>query len=250
MGLPMLYVENVSKTYENLPTLKDISLEVKKGEFVSLLGPSGSGKSTLFKVIAGLTTSDAGQVVVQGSKVDGKVIKVGYMPQKDLLLPWKRLKENIALPLLINGVSKREAYGKVVELLPIFNLDGFEDYYPHQLSGGMRQRAALMRTFLIDSDLILLDEPFGALDALTRDNMQKWLLDIWERFKPAILFVTHSVDEAIYLSDKVYVLSQRPGQVVLSQEINLSRPRLRSIVTCEEFIDYKKLLLKALGSGE
>lgn len=245
-----LIVQDVSKSFGNLSTLNKVSLEVKEGQFVSLLGPSGSGKSTLFKIIAGLQIDDTGEVLLQGKFVRGKVEKIGYMPQKDLLLPWKKLIDNIALPLIIAGVKKKEAHNRVRELLPIFTLNGFEDYYPHQLSGGMRQRAALMRTVLIDSGILLLDEPFGALDALTREELQEWLLEIWARFKPAILFISHSIEEAIFLSDKIYVLSQRPGQVILDLEIKLPRPRPRSIVLSQDFLQYKEILLKALIKGD
>lgn len=243
-------IKDVSKSFGNLATLSNVSLEVKEGEFVSLLGPSGSGKSTLFKIISGLVEGDTGMILLKGKPVQGKIEKIGYMPQRDLLLPWKKLMDNIALPLLIAGVGEKEAHTRIKELLPIFSLEGFEDYYPHQLSGGMRQRAALMRTLLIDSGILLLDEPFGALDALTRENMQEWLLEIWARFKPAILFISHSIEEAIFLSDRIYVLSQRPGQVILDLEIKLPRPRPRSIVLSQDFLQYKEILLKALAKGD
>lgn len=250
MAAPAVLLEKVHKTffYENeyMEVLKDVSLRVGKGEFVSILGPSGCGKSTLLKIIPGLIKADRGEIVLEGQSIADNITKVGYMPQKDLLAPWKTLVENIALPLVINGQSKKDAYQKVKDLLPDFGLEGFDNYYPQQLSGGMKQRAALMRTVLIGSTVLLLDEPFGALDALTRENMQEWLLGIWGRFNPSILFITHSIDEAIYLSDKVYVMSQRPGRIVLEQNINLIRPRSRSIVTTDEFIQYKKILIESL----
>ncbi len=243
-------IENVSKTYiserESLPVLDSVSLYVKKGEFVSLLGPSGSGKSTLFKIAVGLIKPDQGKVLLNNKNTSGQLVKVGYMPQQDLLLPWKNLLDNAALPLIASGVSKKTAHEKVRELLPVFGLEGFENYYPAQLSGGMRQRAAFLRTFLIDSDIMLLDEPFAALDALTREKLQEWLLDIWGKFTKSVLFITHSIDEAIYLSDRVYVISDIPGKIKFELRINLARPRTRKIVTTTEFIEYKRKLMEAL----
>lgn len=245
-----LKMEQISKTYfgekEILPVLDSVSIDVKKGEFVSLLGPSGSGKSTLFKIALGLVKPDKGRVLLDNKDTGGKLIKVGYMPQQDLLLPWKNLLGNASLPLIAAGVNKNEAYKRVRELLPVFGLEGFENYYPAQLSGGMRQRAALLRTFLIDSELMLLDEPFAALDALTREKLQEWLLEVWDKFKKSVLFITHSIDEAIYLSDRVYVISDIPGKIKYEQQIKIIRPRSRKIVTTEEFIRYKKELMEAL----
>jgi len=250
MDLPVILVDNISKTYiyneETMKILDKVSLGVQKGEFVSILGPSGCGKSTLLKMVPGLIKPDTGKIVLEGHIVNGRITKVGYMAQKDLLAPWKTLLENVALPLLVNGTDRSKAYQRINELLPTFGLEGFANHYPHQLSGGMKQRAALLRTILIGSDVLLLDEPFAALDALTRENMQEWLLSIWEKFKPSILFITHSIDEAIFLSDRIYVLSKRPGQVVLEQEIKIPRPRTREIVTSANFIRYKRTLLEAL----
>ncbi len=250
----VLILENISATYDSgearLPVLKDISLRLKKGEFAALLGPSGSGKSTLLKIAAGLIRPDRGRVLLNGQESTGRVQKVGYMPQQDLLFPWKTLLENAALPLLAAGMAKKEASSRVRELLPIFGLEGFARYYPHQLSGGMRQRAALLRTVLIESSLLLLDEPFAALDAITRENLQEWLLSVLERFHRSVLFVTHSIDEAIYLADRVYLISERPGRIVLEQPIELPRPRSRGIITTAPFLSYKALLMKSLQSKD
>ncbi|MDW7673523.1 MAG: ABC transporter ATP-binding protein [Bacillota bacterium] len=250
MNTRKLIVKNLSKTFPNngqeLSVLEDISLYVQEGEFVTLLGPSGSGKSTLFKVIAGLIKADQGSVIIDSKEVTGEVVKLGYMPQQDLLLPWRTLLENASLPLLVQGKPKQEAYQQVKELLPVFGLEGFEGYYPEQLSGGMRQRAAMLRTILIDSQVMLLDEPFGALDALSRERLQEWLLEIWEKFKRSVLFITHSIDEAIYLSDRIYVISDRPSQIVIEQAIKIPRPRKREIVTTPQFVKYKQILMEAL----
>lgn len=251
MQYSRLLLEDVSATYYSdgikLPVLDSISLRVGNGEFVSLLGPSGSGKSTLLKIAAGLLKPDGGRIFFNGIEVSGQAARVGYMPQQDLLFPWKTLLQNGALPLIAGGAGNKEALARVRELLPVFGLAGFENYYPHQLSGGMKQRAALLRTVLIESDLMLLDEPFASLDALTREKLQEWLLRIWSRFRQSVLFVTHSIDEAIYLSDRVYMISDRPGKIVLEQKIKLPRPRSRAAVTSPLFVEYKQRLMEALS---
>jgi putative hydroxymethylpyrimidine transport system ATP-binding protein len=247
-----LVIEKIYSTYlsgdQRLPVLENISLQVNPGEFVSVLGPSGSGKSTILKLASGLLEPDQGKIFANGKDVTGQPRLVSYMPQQDLLFPWKNLSENAALPLLAAGRKKQDALTRVQELLPAFGLAGFGGYYPHQLSGGMRQRAALLRTILVGSDLMLLDEPFAALDALTRDNLQDWMLKIWSGYRQSVLFVTHSIDEAIYLSDRVYVITERPGRNKTEQNVDLKRPRSRSVVTTPEFSLYKKILIEALGS--
>ncbi len=246
-----LALHQIYSTYyaedQKLPVLEDVTMNVERGEFVSLLGPSGSGKSTLLKIAAGLLKPDRGHVLIDHKDMTGLTGLVGYMPQRDLLFPWKTLKENAALALLSAGMSKKNAYTRVKELLPLFGLAGFADYYPRQLSGGMSQRTALLRTMLIESDLLLLDEPFAALDALTRENLQDWLLTIWDRFRRSILFVTHSIDEAIYLSDRVYIISDRPGKIILEQKIKIARPRSKKVLTTAEFANYKGVLINALS---
>ena len=243
-------LKNITTTYfeqgQWLSVLEDLTVEAEAGEFVAVLGPSGCGKSTILKIAAGLLKPDEGKVFVSGHDLTGVPRLVGYMPQQDLLLPWKTTLENAALPLIIAGKTKSAAHKQVEALLPTFGLDGFENYYPAQLSGGMRQRAALLRTLLVDSSIILLDEPFAALDALTRIFMQNWLLEIWESFKRTVLFVTHSIDEALYLSDKVYVLTKRPGKVKTTLKINLPRPRQKDITTSAEFSALKEAALAAL----
>ncbi|MDW7738960.1 MAG: ABC transporter ATP-binding protein [Bacillota bacterium] len=246
-----LRLDKIYSTYYSgdikLPVLEDISINVKPGEFVSVLGPSGSGKSTILKLAAGLLGPDKGKVFYDDFDVTGEPRRVGYMPQQDLLFPWKTLKENAALPLLSAGVVRTEAFRQVEQMLPIFGLEGFADYYPNELSGGMRQRGALMRTLLVNSDLLLLDEPFAALDAITREMLQDWLEQIRQRFSHSVLFVTHSIDEAIYLSDRVYIITERPGKIALEQPVTLPRPRKRTLVTGPEFAAYKALLIKTLA---
>lgn len=235
----LLLLENIGKDFGNLEVLKDINLEVKKGEFVSILGPSGSGKTSLFRIISGLDQADRGQIYRENKEI-------GYMPQDDSLLPWKNLEDNIALPLLLKGKEKEEIKEAYYDLLPFFGLEGFEKYYPSQLSGGMKQRAALLRTFLTGADLLLLDEPFAALDAITRISLQEWLLTVWEKFETSILFVTHSIEEAIYLSDRIYVLSRQPGRITMEKSLDLKRPRSPEMMTSKDFNDYRDLFYRAL----
>jgi ABC-type nitrate/sulfonate/bicarbonate transport system ATPase subunit len=246
-----LELRNLTKSFWGkwgyLPTLEDMNLTVRAGEFVSVVGPSGCGKSTLFNVIAGLEPADGGQVLLDGQDVTGQVGLFGYMLQRDLLLPWRTVLDNVILGAEIAGHDRKAARQEAGELLPLFGLAGFADNYPATLSGGMRQRAALLRTMLCKQEVLLLDEPFGALDALTRADMQEWLLKVWERLRHTVLFITHDVEEAVFLSDRVYVLTPRPARVRLELPIGLSRPRPRDLVTSPAFIALKRRLLEALG---
>ncbi|MGI5911055.1 MAG: ABC transporter ATP-binding protein [Syntrophomonadaceae bacterium] len=210
-----LQIEHVSKTLEGLHTLNDICLKLKEKEFVVILGPSGCGKSTLLNIIAGLITPDQGRVLIDGEDWSGRTARVSYMQQKDLLLPWKNILDNVSVPLLLKGIKKKEARQKAQQFLADFGLKQFATYYPRQLSGGMRQRAALLRTYLFASDILLLDEPFAALDAITRQHMQLWLQDLRAHLKPSIVFVTHDINEAIHMADRIYILSARPAHVKL-----------------------------------
>lgn len=247
---PKVYMKNVKKDFgegENLlKVLKNIHLVLHEGEFVSIIGPSGCGKSTIFHILTKIVENQEGFVQVDGIDIENFNKKMGYMPQKDLLMPWRTLMENALIPLEIQGVNKRESQVKVKELLPTFGLEGFENAYPNELSGGMRQRAALLRTFLIESDILLLDEPFGALDAINRSKMQEWLLKVWQQFKSSVLFITHDVEEAIYLSDRIYVLSNRPAEIIEEIKIEFSRPREKDMILTSEFLAYKKKLVKLL----
>ncbi|MBI5958637.1 MAG: ABC transporter ATP-binding protein [Chloroflexi bacterium] len=224
-----LEVRGVSKTFveegRRVHALDNISFAARPGEFLTIIGPSGSGKSTLFNLITGLAQPDSGEIVLECGAVRRRVGRAGYMPQRDLLLPWRTVLNNVILGPELDGRSRREARQRARELLPLFGLDGFENAFPDTLSGGMRQRAALLRTFLTDRDVLLLDEPFGALDALTRRELQRWLLDVWQQFRKTILFITHDVEEAVYLADRVLVFSARPGRIVKELVIDLPRPR-------------------------
>ena len=229
--------------------LDGLDLEVADGEFVSVIGPSGCGKSTLFNLLAGLEEPTAGALWLDGGRVDaGRLLgRVGYMPQRDLLMPWRTILDNTILGLEVAGVGRAEARRRAGELFGDFGLAGFERRRPSELSGGMRQRAALLRTFLAGREVILLDEPFGALDSLTRAGMQQWLVQVWEEHRKTILLITHDVDEALFLSDRVYVLTPRPGRVELVLEVDLPRPRSYELITSEPFTERKQLLLEHLG---
>jgi ABC-type nitrate/sulfonate/bicarbonate transport system ATPase subunit len=241
----------VSVTYlarrQNVDALRSVTVAAAAGEFVSVIGPSGCGKSTLFEVIAGLQQPTTGAVLLDGVPVPRRLGMIGYMPQKDLLLPWKSVIDNAIIGLELRGVNRRAARQEALKWSDRFGLEGFEQRYPRSLSGGMKQRAALLRTFLAGRETLLLDEPFGALDALTRADMQQWLLDVWHDFDKTILFVTHDVDEAIYLSDRVYVMSRRPGTIRLNLEIPLPRPRFyEATVTSGPFALLKRKILSEL----
>jgi ABC-type nitrate/sulfonate/bicarbonate transport system ATPase subunit len=226
--------------------LDHIDLAVPQGSFISLIGPSGCGKSTIFNIVAGLQEPSEGRVLIDGIDATGTIGRVGYMLQKDLLLPWRTLTDNIILGMEIQGVKRAEARARALPLLRRYALAGFENAYPRALSGGMRQRAALLRTLLLDTDVILLDEPFGALDAQTRLRMQEWLLQLWEDFGKTVVFVTHDVEEAIFLSDEVHVMSTRPGRLIATIPVALPRPRLRGSTTTADFMALKERCLDLL----
>jgi ABC-type nitrate/sulfonate/bicarbonate transport system ATPase subunit len=249
--LAKLVVDDVSMTFKTpggvFEALAPVSLSIPQGRFVSLIGPSGCGKSTIFNVIAGLLEPTGGRVVIDGSDATGTIGRVGYMLQKDLLLPWRSVLDNVILGMEIQGVPLREARARALPLLQRYGLAGFEHLYPNSLSGGMRQRAALLRTLLFDTDVILLDEPFGALDAQTKLHMQEWLMQLWSDFGKTVLFVTHDVEEAIYLSDEVHVMATRPGRVVETIPIALPRPRARTSALSPEFIAIKERCLELLN---
>jgi ABC-type nitrate/sulfonate/bicarbonate transport system ATPase subunit len=251
--MPEIVLRDIQKSFtvdgEKMQVLNGITLHVNSEEFVSLIGPSGCGKSTLFNIICGLLEPDSGEVTLGNEeKLTAKEI-ISYMPQKDLLLPWRSVLDNVILAREITGENKETAKKQAVRLLPLFGLEGFENCYPSELSGGMRQRAALMRTMLARKRLLLLDEPFGALDAITRTDMQRWLLEVWSKFKQAILLVTHDIDEAIFLSDRVYVLTARPARICLETSIDLPRPRRAAVVTTPDFLALKKMIMNALSVG-
>jgi len=226
--------------------VEPLTLEIESGRFISLVGPSGCGKSTLFNIIAGLLQPTEGRVLIDGEDATGTIGRVGYMLQKDLLLPWRTVLDNVILGMEIQGVPLRDARERALPLLKKYGLAGFEYLYPNSLSGGMRQRAALLRTLLFDTDVILLDEPFGALDAQTKLQMQEWLMQLWSDFKKTVVFVTHDVDEAIYLSDEIHVMGTRPGRILESIPVVLPRPRARTSTLTPDFIAIKERCLNLL----
>jgi ABC-type nitrate/sulfonate/bicarbonate transport system ATPase subunit len=246
----LVQLDSVSKCFSapvrNLRVLDNISISVWQGEFISIIGPSGCGKSTLLNIIAGLEEPSNGQVKLFNNEPGHRLGQVGYMQQKDLLLPWRTVLNNAILSLEIQGIARSKARLKALDLMDKFGLHGFESHYPSSMSGGMRQRTAFLRTMLADRSLILLDEPFGALDALTRTQMQEWLLNLWDGSGKTIILVTHDVEEALFLSDRVYVLTGRPGRVNMVSESSIPRPRNYKLVTHKSFLTMKLKLMAAL----
>jgi len=242
-----LNVENVSVSFGQSKIIEDVSIQLNKGEIVSLLGVSGAGKTTLFNVVSGLLYPNSGRVYLDDEDITGQAGRVSYMLQKDLLLPFKTVVDNVALPLIIKGEKKKRARKIASSYFAEFGLEGSQRKYPHQLSGGMRQRAALLRTYLFSSEIALLDEPFSALDTITKSGMHKWYLDVMERIKLSTLFITHDIDEAILLSDRIYIMTGKPGRI--SNEIIIAepKPRRKEFGVSNEFLDYKREILRVLG---
>ena len=251
---PRLELVGVDKVFTGpsgpVEALRGVDLAVGDGEFVAIVGPSGCGKSTVLNVVAGLEQPTRGTVCLDGAAVPDRLGRTAYMHQRDLLLPWRTVLDNAILGLEVAGVARPAARARALALVERFGLAGFTDSYPAALSGGMRQRAAFLRTVLADRPILLLDEPFGALDALTRASMQEWLLGLWDELGRTILFITHDVEEAILLADRVLVMSPRPGTIVRETAVGLPRPRRYEMVTAPEFVALKASLLAALrGAG-
>ncbi|MCA0972011.1 ABC transporter ATP-binding protein [Halobacillus litoralis] len=232
-----LEIHGISKAFRHNQVLSDLSFHVKEKEFVSILGPSGSGKSTLFHLIGGLYEPDAGDIVLDAESIKGRKGSISYMPQSPSLLPWRTLRENVVLGAEVQGeIDKSKAEAMIQKA----GLGGFEHAYPHELSGGMQQRASFIRSLLSPQSLICLDEPFSALDEFTRLEMQKWLLDTWSEHQRSILFITHNIEEALFLSDRIILLTDRPATVQQEFDVPFSRPRDPSIVLTEEFLKMKQ----------
>lgn len=240
--MEILKAENITKKYEGEDVISDINLFLHEGEIVSLLGVSGGGKTTLFNVLSGLSSPENGRVFLKNEDITGNPGKISYMLQKDLLLPYYTTLHNVALPLIIKGMKKKEAYKKASELFPFFGLENTEKKFPHQLSGGMKQRAAFLRTYLSSEGVALLDEPFSALDTITKTAVHEWYLKIMEEIKLSTLFITHDIDEAILLSDRIYILSGKPGRITDEIRIDLPKPRSNALLLTNEFITYKKMI--------
>lgn len=235
-----LEVRGVTKSFEGRTVIKDIDLVLEEGGLVCLLGESGVGKTTLFNIISGLMQPDTGSVWLDGEEITGQPGKISYMLQKDMLLPYKTVLDNVALPLRIKKQNKKEARETAGRYFEEFGLTGYEDKYPGQMSGGMRQRAALLRTYLFSGEAALLDEPFSALDTITKSAMHRWYLSVMEQIRLSTLFITHDIDEAIYLSDRIYILSGSPGRITDEIRILEKKPRGEDFLLSEDFLAYKR----------
>ncbi len=256
--MTLLAVDSLSKTFgggarrgtrSQVEAVVDLTFKIEAGEFLTIIGPSGCGKSTLLRLLAGLVQPDSGQIKLQGQPLPNasdRQGRFGYMPQRDTLLPWRTVLDNVILGVELAGGSRDAAREEARQLLPLFGLDGFENNWPSTLSGGMRQRAALLRTFLAGYDILLLDEPFGALDALTRRMLQQWLLGVRRRFSKTILFITHDVDEALLLGDRMLVFSPRPGRITADLKIDLPHPRDENTILEPDFLTLKRNALAHL----
>lgn len=242
----MIEYQKVGKTYRSrrgeIVALTDISFDIRPREFVTVIGQSGCGKSTLLKMTAGVVKPTSGTIKVAGHRIQEPASELGMVFQTPILLEWRTVIDNVLLPLEIMKVKDRASVAKAQELLELVGLAGFENSYPSELSGGMQQRVSISRALIIDPPLLLMDEPFGALDALTRDEMSAELLRVWNQTQKTILFVTHSIDEAVLLSDRVVVLTPRPGRIGLIVDINLPRPRTIDVRYDPDFIEYTHLL--------
>jgi len=248
---PKIELRHIRKSFEvgggrTRKVVEDIAFAAQPGEFVSVIGPSGCGKSTMFNIMAGLERPSSGDVLVDGVVTTGQCDRFAYMPQKDLLFPWRSILDNTTLGLEIGGMRKKEAREKARVLFAAFGLSGFENNLPFELSGGMRQRAAFLRTVVQGRDILLLDEPFGALDSLTRIEMQNWLQGVWSGNNWTAVMITHDIHEAIYLADRVIVLGARPTSVRLNVKIDLPRPRSIAMSSSPEFVAIEELLMETL----
>lgn len=249
--MAVLQVKGVSKSFDSEKIIENISLELHEGEIASLLGVSGGGKTTLFNIIAGLSIPDEGDVCLDGEKVTGQAGTVSYMLQKDLLLPYRTILDNVALPLMVLGMKKKEARNVAAPYFAEFGLQGTEKKYPAQISGGMKQRAAFLRTYLFSlqrgKKVALLDEPFSALDMLTKQAIHEWYLDVMEKIKLSTIFITHDIDEAVLLSDRIYLLTGKPGQITKEIVVEEPKPRGKDFHLTEEFLTYKREILSHLA---
>ena len=246
--MELLRAENITKIYDGRTIIQNINIHLERGELISLLGLSGAGKTTLFQCISGLVKPEEGRVLLKGEDITGKPGKISYMLQKDLLLPHKKVIDNVSLPLVIKGMKRKEARAKANPFFEQFGLQGTQEQYPAQLSGGMRQRAALLRTYLASTTgAALLDEPFSALDTITKGQIHEWYLDVMNKIDLSTLFITHDIDEAIKLSDRVYIMTGKPG--VIEHELFIETPRKdrHNFNLTDEFLNYKRQIIQMLG---
>ncbi len=241
--MSQLHIKSLSKQFDHHPVLRDLSLQVEEGEFVSILGPSGSGKTTLFHLIGGMMEPEEGSIILNGKNINGKTGFISYMPQDHALLPWRTVLGNVILGQEIHGRKDEEQARKWIGRA---GLSGYEGAYPDELSGGMKQRVAFIRALMSPQSLLCLDEPFSSLDEFIRLDMQKWLMDIWEEDKRSVLFITHNIDEALFLSDRIIVLSGKPSSVQKEFRVPYLRPRDEQIILSAEFLEYKKEIFREL----
>ncbi|MFZ5597734.1 MAG: ABC transporter ATP-binding protein [Bacillota bacterium] len=239
-------IDCITKEFKGFRVLSGVTAEILENEFVCIVGPSGSGKTTLLRIIGGLEQPDSGRVLIDGTEIKPERGDIGFVFQENSLFPWLNVEKNVTFGLNVKGVSSAEQKKVAQHYIELVGLKGFENYYPQQLSGGMKQRAGIARAMAYSPRLLLMDEPFAALDAQTRNTMQKELLDIWSREKKTVIFVTHSIDEAVFLSDKVIVLSRSPGTVKEIITVKIERPRKR---THEEFINYREKILRLIENN-
>lgn len=244
--MEILKAEKISKSFGENKVLRDVSLTLNEGEIVSLLGVSGCGKTTLFNILSGIYQPDSGQVLLSGQDITGTPGKISYMLQKDLLFPYRKVIDNVCLPLILNGMRKKEARKKADSYFKTFSLDGTQMKYPSELSGGMRQRAALLRTYLSSNGVALLDEPFSALDTITKGQIHKWYLDVMKQINLSTVFITHDIDEAILLSDRIYILSGKPATIDNEIVIDVKKPRGDDFNLTDEFLQYKRRIVEIL----
>lgn len=244
--MEILKAEKISKSFGENKVLRDVSLTLNEGEIVSLLGVSGCGKTTLFNILSGIYQPDSGQVLLSGQDITGTPGKISYMLQKDLLFPYRKVIDNVCLPLILNGMRKKEARKKAGSYFKTFSLDGTQMKYPSELSGGMRQRAALLRTYLSSNGVALLDEPFSALDTITKGQIHKWYLDVMKQINLSTVFITHDIDEAILLSDRIYILSGKPATIDNEIVIDVKKPRGDDFNLTDEFLQYKRRIVEIL----
>lgn len=235
-----LRLENISKSFGDVQALKDLSFTVEKNEFVALLGPSGCGKTTSLRIIDGVTEPDEGVFTIDGETVKGSGRDRGFVFQEFRLFPWRTVIENVMFGLEIAGVQKEERRERAKKYISMVGLSDFEGHYPHELSGGMKQRVGIARALAIEPEILLMDEPFGALDAMTRETMQEELLDIWQQERRTVVFVTHDIDEAVFLADRIHILQPRPGRLYRTLDINLPRPREPDLKQTDEFVEYRR----------
>ena len=241
-----LSVANLTKRFGSLEVLQNISTEIRSGEFISIVGPSGCGKTTFLRIIGGLEQASGGEAHLDGRRITGPGADRGFVFQQDNLLPWRDILANTEIGPEISGALSPAQRANTMRLLKLVGLEGFEHYYPRQLSGGMRQRVNLARALAVDPALLLMDEPFSALDAQTREIMQTELSRIWEEGRKTVLFVTHQIDEAVYLSDRIFVFARRPGRINEIIEVDLPRPRPLSIKRTPRFVEYVDYIWKLI----